>query len=155
MLLTMEKILCLKSAPIFAGMTGDELRVLAGIVEEVEFKANSIIFNEDDPGEELYIIARGSVRIIRGSAATGAVLATLGEKDCLGEMAILDDDPRSATAQAVDDVLALKIHRDDFRELIREEPEVAFGIFRVFTRRIRHANEEQEQQASAPMQGSV
>lgn len=154
MLLTMEKILFLKSAPIFAGMTGEELRVLADIVEETEFKENDIIFRENEPGEELYVIIRGSVRVVRGEAASESVIAVLGERECFGEMAILDDEPRSATAKAAEDSLMLKLNRDDFRDLIREEPEVAFGIFRVFTRRIRQANIDQER-AHVPVQGSI
>jgi CRP/FNR family transcriptional regulator, cyclic AMP receptor protein len=150
----MEKILFLKTVHIFAGMSGEELRALAEIVEEVEVKGGETIFSEGEPGEEMYIIVSGGVQVLHGEGAEQKLLATLGERDVLGEMSILDDEPRSATARTDEETVMLKIRRDDFRELIGEEPEVAFGVFRVFTRRLRRANIEQEQ-AAAPMQGSV
>ncbi len=154
MLLTMEKILFLKTVPIFAGMTGEELRLLGEIVEEAEFKTDQTVFLEGEPGEDMYVIVSGSVQVFTGEGDGEKLIATLGERESLGEMAILDDEPRSASARAAADTTMLRIHREDFRELIREEPEVAFGIFRVFTGRIRQANIEQER-AYAPMQGSV
>lgn len=153
-LLTMEKILFLKTVHIFAGMTGEELHALAEIVEEVEVKGGETIFSEGEPGEEMYIIVNGSVQVLHGEGAAQTLLATLGEREVLGEMSILDDEPRSATARTSEDTVMLKIRRDDFRELIGEEPEVAFGVFRVFTRRIRRANVETEQ-AATPIQGAV
>lgn len=155
MLLTMEKILFLKTVPIFAGMSGEELRALAEIVDEVNFKEGDYIFHENDPGEELFVIVQGSVHVITGEGGAEKVLATLHERDCFGEMSILDDEPRSATGRAAEDSLMLRVEREEFRELIREEPEVAFGVFRVFTRRLRQANIEAEQHAANPMQGSV
>ncbi|MFA6449467.1 MAG: Npt1/Npt2 family nucleotide transporter [bacterium] len=154
MLLSMEKILFMKSAPIFAGMAGEELRALAEIVDEVSFKKDSYIFREGEPGEEMFVIVRGSAQVIHEEAGREKVLATLAERDCLGEMSILDDEPRSASARVLDDTVTLRISRDDFHELIKEVPEVAFGVFRVFTGRIRHANIEQEK-AFAPMQGTM
>jgi HEAT repeat protein len=154
MLLTMEKILFMKSAPIFAGMAGEELRALAEIVGEVAFKKDSYIFREGEPGEEMFVIVRGSVQVLHEEAGRETILATLSERECLGEMSILDDEPRSASARVTDDTVTLRISRDDFHELIKEVPEVAFGVFRVFTGRIRQANLDQEK-AYAPMQGSV
>jgi CRP/FNR family transcriptional regulator, cyclic AMP receptor protein len=154
MLISMEKILFLKSVPIFTGMTGEELRSLAEIVEEKEFKSGDTIFRENEPGEEMYVIVQGRIQVFHEEKGSETTIADLGERECLGEMAILDDMPRSASARAEEDTLTLMIHRDEFCELIREEPEVAFGVFRVFTRRIRQANVEHEQ-AHAPMQGPI
>ncbi len=155
MLLTMEKILFLKSVPIFSGMTGEELMVLAEIVEEIEIKEGETVFRENDPGEDLFVIVRGKVNIIRSEGTPSeAIIAMLEERECFGEMSILDDEPRSATVRTAADTLLLKIQQDEFRELIREEPDVAFKVFRVFTRRLRNAQPEPELQ-QAPIQGSV
>lgn len=154
-MLTMEKILFLKTVPIFAGMSGEELRAIAEIVEEKEIKRGDILFYEGEPGEDMFMIVRGALQALKGRPEDNVVLATLGERDCIGEMAILDDEPRSASARAAEDALLLKIKRDDFRDLIGEDPAVAFGVFRVFTRRLRAANVEHEDHAAAPMKNAV
>jgi HEAT repeat protein len=154
-MLTMEKILFLKTVPIFAGMSGEELRAIAEIVEEVEIKRDDILFYEGEPGEDMCMIVTGGVQVLKGRPEENIVLATLGERECIGEMAILDDEPRSATARAAEDTLLLKIQRDDFRDLIGEDPAVAFGVFRVFTRRLRAANVEHEDHAAEPMKSAV
>jgi CRP-like cAMP-binding protein len=65
-------------------------------------------------------------------------VAYLGEKECVGEMAILDDEPRSASVKAVEPTLALKVDRDSFRELILERPQISFAIFKILSGRLRH-----------------
>jgi CRP-like cAMP-binding protein len=67
------------------------------------------------------------------------VIAELGERECFGEMAILDAAPRSATVTAVSDTTLLKIAREDFQEIMSEKPEIAQGIIQVLTRRLRDA----------------
>jgi CRP-like cAMP-binding protein len=67
------------------------------------------------------------------------VIAELGERECFGEMAILDAAPRSATVTALDDTSLLKITREDFQEIMTEKPEIAMGIIKVLTRRLRDA----------------
>jgi CRP-like cAMP-binding protein len=63
----------------------------------------------------------------------------LGERECFGEMAILDAAPRMATVTAVDTTALLKITREDFQEIMTEKPEIAMGIIKVLTRRLRDA----------------
>ena len=65
----------------------------------------------------------------------------MGEREVFGEMALLDPAPRSATATAATSVTLLRVAQDDFADLLRERPEVAAGVLRVLTRRLRHANE--------------
>jgi CRP-like cAMP-binding protein len=66
-------------------------------------------------------------------------IAELGERECFGEMAILDASPRSATVTALSDVALLKIAREDFEELLQEKHVIAQGIIKVLTRRLREA----------------
>jgi CRP-like cAMP-binding protein len=63
----------------------------------------------------------------------------LGERECFGEMAILDAAPRSATVTAIDESNLLKITREDFQEIMTEKPEIAMGVIKVLTRRLRDA----------------
>ena len=91
-------------------------------------------FREGDVGDTLFFVIEGQVRIHRGDAE----LAVLGARQVFGEMALLDSEPRSATAVALGDVTLLKIQRDDFREILAEKSEIAQGIIQVLTRRLRN-----------------
>jgi CRP-like cAMP-binding protein len=80
------------------------------------------------------------VEVFRRVNSSERPLALLGEKECFGEMAILDDLPRSASVRAVEPTTVLKIDRESFRELILERPQIAFSIFRILSGRLRHQN---------------
>ena len=67
------------------------------------------------------------------------MIAELGERECFGEMAILDPAPRTATVTAISDTRLLRIAREDFQEIIAEKPEIALGIIQVLTRRLRNS----------------
>ncbi len=148
MLLTVEKVLFLKSAPLFAHLDSEELAALADIAPEKDFGPGEVIFEEGQPAHHLYILARGKVEVFRRVDSTEYPLATLGEKECFGEMAILDDEPRSASVKALEATQVLKIDRESFRELITERPQISFAIFKILTGRIRQRNLEIEHVAS-------
>jgi CRP-like cAMP-binding protein len=67
-------------------------------------------------------------------------IATLGERECFGETAILDDEPRSASVRALESTQVLKIDRESFRELVTERPQISFAIFKILTSRLRYAD---------------
>jgi HEAT repeat protein len=140
MLLTLEKALFLKSAPIFAEVEGEELAALADIALEHEFQTNEIIFEENQAPHHLYLIVQGKVEVFRRVNEHERALAHLGERECFGEMAILDDQPRSASVRATEPTTVLKIDRDSFHELIVERPQIAFAIFTILSGRLRHQN---------------
>ena len=140
MLLTIEKVLFLKSAPLFAGLDSEELAALADIALEKECQPNEILFEENQPAHHLYVVVRGKVEVFRRVDSREHPIAFLGEKECFGEMAILDDEPRSACVRAVDPTLVLKIDRDSFRELINERPQISFAIFKILSNRLRQKN---------------
>jgi CRP/FNR family cyclic AMP-dependent transcriptional regulator len=101
------------------------------------FKAGEIIFKEGDPGHEMYVIRSGRVEVRRGNR----VLGTLGEKSIVGEMALIDDAPRSATAVAVTDVSLVPIGEKQFLFLVSETPFFALNVMRTLARRLRASNE--------------
>jgi hypothetical protein len=140
MLLSIEKAVFLKSAPLFAAIEGEELAALADIALEHAFQPGEIIFEENQTPHHLYVIVEGKVEIFRRVDSTERALAYLGEKECFGEMAILDDQPRSASVRAAEPTTVLKIDRESFRELILERPNIAFAIFRILSGRLRHQN---------------
>jgi hypothetical protein len=144
MLLTVEKVLFLKTVPLFAGLDGEELAALADIALEQEYQPGEIIFDQGQIAHHLYVIVRGKVEVFYRAGSIAHPVAVLGEKECFGEMAILDDEPRSATVRAAELTLALKVDRENFYELIHERPQVSFAIFKILTSRLRQKDLEAE-----------
>jgi len=135
MLTTIEKVLFLKGVSIFKEIPGEVLSQIAQIAEEVQIEKGSRIFDEGEPGDSLYLIVRGGVRVHKGTRE----VAVLREGECFGEMAILDNEPRSASITALEDVQLLRIWSDDFYEMLADRVEIARGIFKVLSRRLRQA----------------
>ncbi len=136
MISTVEKVLFLKGVDLFKNIAGEELSHIAQITDEVEFDAQQLIFKEGDQGDAMYLITDGKVKVHSGER----VFAELGQKQCFGEMSILDAEPRSASVTALSELTLLKIQREDFTELLTEKPEISQGIIKVLTRRLREAN---------------
>jgi CRP-like cAMP-binding protein len=130
---TVEKVLFLKSIDLFSQIPGEDLSQIAQITDEVHFEEGDAIFAEGDIGDTLYFVIEGKVRIHSGADE----VAVLGERQVFGEMALLDSQPRSASASVISDVTLLKIQRDDFNEILAEKSEIAQGIIKVLTRRLR------------------
>jgi HEAT repeat protein len=143
-MLTVEKVLLLKSAPLFAALDSEELAALADIALENEFAANEVIFEEGQPAHHLYVLARGKVEVFYRVDSKEYAVARLGEMECFGEMAIVDEAPRSASVRALESALVLKIDRESFHELILDRPQIAFSIFKILSGRLRAKNLEAE-----------
>ena len=136
MISTVEKVLFLKGVDLFQGIPGEELSHIAQITDEVEYSPEQEIFGEGDQGDAMYLIVDGTVKVHSGEQ----VFAELGMKQCFGEMAILDAEPRSASITSLSDLTLLKIQREDFHEILAEKPEISLGIIQVLTGRLREAN---------------
>ena len=149
-MLTMEKIIFLKSVPLFAGLKMNELAYIASIASELKACKNDALFSEDEMGDCLYLIITGQVKIVKNHSDHERILSILGERECVGEMSILDNEPRSASVILTEDSTFLKITSDDFSELIHEYPEIAFGVFKVFTRRLREHQVENDAPGMTP-----
>lgn len=135
LLSTVEKVLFLKSIDLFSQIPGEDLAQVALIATEETREQGEEIFAEGESGDALYLVLEGKVRVHHSDR----VIAELGERECFGEMAILDAAPRSATVTAVDNTNLLKISREDFQEIMSEKPEIALGIIKVLSRRLRSA----------------
>jgi CRP-like cAMP-binding protein len=134
MISTVEKVLFLKSIDLFSQIPGEDLSQIAQITDEVHYEEGDEIFHEGDPGDSLYLVIEGRVRVHKG----GHDLAVLGERQVFGEMSLLDSEPRSASVGAMTDLTLLKIARDDFNEILAEKAEIAQGVIKVLTRRLRN-----------------
>ncbi|MBX3081109.1 MAG: HEAT repeat domain-containing protein [Anaerolineae bacterium] len=133
LLTTIDKVFILQSIDIFAETPADILAEVAGLLEEVSFATDHVIFNEGDHGDSMYLIVSGQVRIFD----SGTTLNDLGPREVFGEMAILDPRPRMATARTLAPTVLLRLSAPAFSALIDERSEVAIGIIRVLVRRLR------------------
>ncbi len=147
----METILFLKRIPIFSNIHGEGLKRIADIAQEKVFEAGRMIFHENEMGDVLYIIKTGAVQIYKmlGSGQE-KTLAMLHEQAFFGEMSLLDDSPRSASARAAEDSTLLAVDKESFKEVVNEYPEIAFEIFKVFSQRLREANKEIQSLSEKP-----
>lgn len=136
MLSTIEKVLFLKSIELFSQTRGEALAEIGLIALEELHETGDEIFAEGDSGDALYLVLEGKVRVHR----QGQTLAELGERECFGEMALLDSETRSANVTTMGPTGLLKISREDFQELLVEKPEIALGIIKVLTARLRRAS---------------
>lgn len=133
MITTVEKVLFLQGVPLFAGLPGEELAQIALIAEEVRAEAGEEILREGEPGDALFLVIEGGLRVLRG----GSPVSRLGEREVFGEMALLDPGPRSATVRSETEVRLLRIQSDDFAELLDLRPQIARGVIQVLVRRLR------------------
>jgi len=101
-----------------------------------EFEAGRIIFCEFEPGDSFYLIQSGKVKISKIVKDKEKTMDVLGPGDIFGEMAILEEQPRSATATAVDTVNTLHFNRENFVTLMTSQPQLAFKLLVIFTKRI-------------------
>lgn len=152
-----SKIQFLKRVPIFGGVDDDNLTKVAHITSEKNYSKKNIVFHEGDYGDALYIIKNGRIKIAKVAIdGREKTLTILKAGDFFGEMAIFDDMPRSATAEAMDhDVKLLSISKNDFEQLIMSTPSIAIRIMKDLTRRIRQVNEQVQDLAFKDVHGRV
>ena len=132
----LEKTLLLKSVNLFKNIPGDILSKIAQIAEEVEIGFDEKLFEQGEHGDSLYIIINGKISVTQNERS----ITILGEGDCIGEMALLDQEPRSAGALAIVDSILLKIDQEGFFELMSTNPEIMKQIVMILTQRVREMN---------------
>ena len=137
MLLTIEKVIVLKTVSIFSDIPERELVEVASVMEETRVEASQPVFEKGDTGNSLYVIVEGSVHIHDGDRS----IAIIGPGEVFGELAALDPEPRMASVTAVEPSLLLRMGHAELGELMTEHPEVAFGIIHVLVRRLRERGE--------------
>ncbi len=138
----LEEILILKKIPLFMNLSMELLKDISEITEERHYYAGQIVFEEGDIGDEMYLIYSGRVKIFkRGKNREEMVLSELGEKDYFGEMALLDDAPRSASAMVLEPTVLSVLTREKLYTIIYEKPEIAIEVCRILSSRLRDAND--------------
>jgi CRP/FNR family cyclic AMP-dependent transcriptional regulator len=137
----MKKTETLARVELFSTLTPRELQVLAQSCQERTYSAGTTIIRQGDVGVGLYVLIKGKVRVTRANNADRAEehLGTVEAVDVLGEMALLDDLPRSATVVALEEVRALLLPIWEFRAALRSHPDIALKLLAVLSRRLRRA----------------
>jgi CRP-like cAMP-binding protein len=130
----LEKIKYLQKSILFANCRLDQLLEIAAISQKVVFKKGDIIFHKNDPGDSLYCIVEGKVELNKEGTTFKTII---GKRESFGTLAILDRKPRTATATAESDVIALKISSDDFYNLLADRIKIVQRIFSRLTQEIR------------------
>jgi CRP/FNR family cyclic AMP-dependent transcriptional regulator len=139
---TISTLEVLRKVPLFATMREGDILAFAELVRERSFPKGSVIVFEDDPGDALYLVARGQVKVVLiGEDGREVILSVLGEGNFFGEMSLIDEKPRSATVIAMVDSVVLVLRREDFQARLRTSPEIAIALLRELSRRLRRADE--------------
>jgi|WetSurMetagenome_2_1015567.scaffolds.fasta_scaffold435700_1 CRP/FNR family transcriptional regulator, cyclic AMP receptor protein len=135
------KLELLRKVPLLADLPEAQLGDLASYLKEKHFRRGEYIIYEGDEGNELFIIIEGLVKITKlNEDGREKILATLGEGEFFGELALVDGAPRSATVQAKSACIMYSLARNEFLNLLRQAPEVCLSIITVLARRLREAN---------------
>jgi HD-GYP domain-containing protein (c-di-GMP phosphodiesterase class II) len=128
----------LRRMDFFSGMPEAHLRLVAGVARQRRFRAGQIVIKEDSAADTFFIIRSGKVRITkRLETGEEMFLAEESEGGSFGEIALLDEGPRSATARAVEPTSLLEISRSDFKVLLDQAPLLAYAMLRVLSGRQR------------------
>ena len=133
MLTVIEKVIFLQNVDVFDKVPTEQLAYLAAIAEEIDYKANTDIYRENDASDALYLVLDGRVRLHRD----GREIAVAAEKEAFGTWALFDDEPRLSAATAQVDTRVLCIDREDFIELLADHVEITQGVLKTMVGRLR------------------
>jgi CRP/FNR family cyclic AMP-dependent transcriptional regulator len=126
------KVQALKGAPLFEGLSRKELVQLTRVSEDLEVEPGKVLCKEGEIGHEFFVIVDGKVKVTR----KGMSVATRSSGDFVGEIALLEEMPRTATVTAETPVRVFVLTRKDFRHLLNENPGVERKVLRALARRL-------------------
>lgn len=133
-----ERVLLLAKVPLFAYLRTDQLNRLAPLLEPVAWPKGARVFEMGDMGMELFLITAGHIGISVDPDPNRLVFINeLRTGDCLGEMSLIDNEPRSATAHVLEDTEALALEKEKLHGLLMTYPELGIGMLRALSLRLR------------------
>ena len=134
-----QKATWLSSVPLFAGISDDSMSRLVAVAGEQEFASGSFIVRQGQVGTGLYVIVDGVVNIVRGA---DEVIATLKTGEFFGELSVIDQQPRNASAQAVESTTVLAVASWDLLALLEKDPALSLNLIRGLVTRVRAAGDQ-------------
>jgi CRP-like cAMP-binding protein len=146
----------LRRVPVFAELNEDDLGRVADVAVPRRFGTGEVVFREGDQSNTCYVVRSGHARAVREhSDGRSITLATFGPGDIFGELAMFDDERRSATVEAIEDTEAIAILGGDMRRLLGEHPAIAVELLAALGRRLRETNERLARQSFQTVQSRV
>src|SRR4029453_18355726 len=137
-----ERVGLLAQVPVLADLPAADLEQISEVAHPRRFDAGEVVFREGDSSNTCYIVRTGRARAVREPPdGRQLALATFGPGDIFGELAMFDDERRSATVEVVDDIEVLAILGHDMRRLMRDHSEIAVKLAVSLVRRLRRSNE--------------
>jgi CRP/FNR family transcriptional regulator, cyclic AMP receptor protein len=131
----------LRTVPIFSELTDGDIASLGRLTSRRRFPKDTVVFFENEEGDSFFMILEGRIKVtILGDDGREVILSMLGAGDFFGEMALLDNEPRSATAIAVEETELLSLHRTDFQTVLTDNRSINVALIKVLTARLRRAN---------------
>jgi CRP/FNR family transcriptional regulator len=151
-----DTVRLLGRVPVFETLSPPDLERVAQVAVPRSFRAHQVIFREGDASDTCYVVESGHARAVREHADGRSIaLAHFGPGDIFGELAMFDDELRSATVETLDEVHAIAVLGSDMRRLLRQHPDIAVKLVISLGRRLRDANERLARQSFQTVQSRV
>jgi CRP/FNR family transcriptional regulator, cyclic AMP receptor protein len=142
---TLDKLRLFRNHPVFGQLAPDQIEHLCSYAQTRRVSRGATIFKKGEPGNSLFAIAAGTVKIdVPSVGGRDAVFNLVQEGEILGEIALLDGQPRTADATAMTDCVLIVIDRRDFVPFVTARPEIAMKLIEVLCARLRHASQQIE-----------
>ena len=139
---TTQNVDFLATVPLFNGLDRTELEKFAEVTREKSYPKGSVILFEDDPGDSLFVVRDGRVKVVLiGEDGREVIHGVLGVGEYFGELSLIDDRPRSAHVIAMEDSNLLVLRREDFRKRVESSPSVGWALLTELSRRLRRADD--------------
>ncbi len=151
-----ETITLLRGVPMFSSLAEEDLAAVVDVTVPRSYGAGEIVFREGDESDTCYVVRSGRARASREHTDGRVItLATFGAGDVFGELAMLEDERRSATIEAMEDTETVAILGGDMRRLLRAHPDIAVKLLAGLSRRLRETNERLTRQSFQTVQSRV
>jgi CRP-like cAMP-binding protein len=134
-----EKVLTLESVELFRKLKPEQLARIAAVASEVSFGPGKEIYDPSKPPSALFVVIEGAVDLSRG----GETLAVARQNEVLGAWALFDDEPLVIAARALEDTRLMRISREDFYDVLADNPEITQALFSTLVKRFRKLVEQQ------------
>ncbi len=138
----MDHLEIISGIPLFGELTPEEVSLLDGATQERRYQVGENIVTIGQKGDRLFMILEGQVQVLYPARSQEFELARLGPGDFFGEMALLNDEPRSATVRTLEPTRVLTLDKKDFQAIVRGSSSVALKLLRILSMRIRNADEQ-------------
>lgn len=132
----------LATVPLFSGLSREEVEGLAEFTRERSYPRGSVILFENDPGDSLFVVHAGRVKVVLiGEDGREVILGVLGVGQHFGELSLIDEQPRSAHVIAMEDSGLIILRREDFRKKVETTPSIAWSLLLELSKRLRRADD--------------